>query len=103
MSEFILSPLAEDDLGEIVDYIARDDPVASRRVLADIRTAIDTLVAQPRAGHLREDLVPGQSFRFWRVHSYLIVYLPDTRPIAIARVLSGHRDIEAILADTVDR
>ncbi len=102
MADFILSPLAEDDLGEIVDYIARDDPAASRRVLADIRAAIDMLVAQPNAGHLRGDLVPDQAFRFWRVHSYMIVYLPETRPLAIARVLSGHRDIEAILTDPSD-
>ena len=35
--------------------------------------------------------------KFWSVFSYLIVYDPAARPIAIVRALDGRRDARAIL------
>jgi hypothetical protein len=31
------------------------------------------------------------------VHSYLVIYRPETRPLQIVRVLSGYRDIATLL------
>jgi plasmid stabilization system protein ParE len=36
--------------------------------------------------------------KFWQVFWYMIVYDHLARPIGIARVLHGSRDIEAVLA-----
>lgn len=77
MARYVLSPEAGDDLREIRDYIAQDDPAAARRVLTDLRTAMRRLV-QPEVGHLREDLAD-EALRFWPVHSYLIIYRADPR------------------------
>src|SRR5262245_16132455 len=100
MTGFLLSPLAEADLDEIVGFIAVDDPAAARRVLAEILAAIERLVENPRLGHRRDDLVGGRELRFWLVHTYLIIYDPTSHPLAIARVLSGYRDIESLLGPT---
>ncbi len=47
-------------------------------------------------GHLRQDLTD-RPVRFWTVHSYLIIYHDTQDGIGIARVLSGFRDISALL------
>ncbi|MFP4148959.1 MAG: type II toxin-antitoxin system RelE/ParE family toxin, partial [Nitriliruptoraceae bacterium] len=50
------------------------------------------LADHPGLGHLREDLAD-EALRVWTVHSYLVIYRPDARPLQIVRVLSGYRDI----------
>ena len=34
--------------------------------------------------------------RVWVVHSYLVIYRPDGRPLQVVRVLSGDRDIAVL-------
>ena len=34
--------------------------------------------------------------RVWTVHSYLVIYRPDARPLQVVRVLSGYRDIATL-------
>jgi len=50
----------------------------------------------PGMGHSREDLT-ARAVRFWAVHSFLIVYRPDTEPLQILRVVSGWRDVREVL------
>jgi antitoxin ParD1/3/4/toxin ParE1/3/4 len=54
------------------------------------------LAQSPPIGHLREDLTE-EPVRFWSVHSYLIVYDPETQPLQILRILHGARDVRRIL------
>ena len=49
-------------------------------------------------GHYREDLA-AKPVRFWPVHSYLVIYRPEQRPVQIVRVLSGFRDIRTLLSE----
>jgi toxin ParE1/3/4 len=52
---------------------------------------------------LRSDLTP-LPVKFRPVFSYLIVYGPSARPLAIVRVLHGPQDVAAILGrDTEQR
>lgn len=95
-SGFVLSDPAVGDLRDIRDHIARDDPDTARQVLNDIRAAIQRLVDLPHLGHVRQDLADEQ-LRVWTVHTYLVIYLPDTSPLQVVRVLSGYRDLTAIL------
>jgi len=92
---FVLSEAAAGDLRDIYAYIAADDPVAARRVLEDIRIAMQRLADHPGPGHLRDDLAD-EALRVWTVHSYLVVYRPDARPLQVVRVLSGYRDIAVL-------
>lgn len=54
MAVVIYSPEANDDLEAIVDYIARDKPLADREWLTQIRETCETLATQPGAGEVRE-------------------------------------------------
>ena len=97
MPGYVLSPEAADDLRDIRDYIAQDNPAAARQLLADLRAAMRRLEQMPGLGHLRENLAD-EPLRFWPVHSYLIIYWPDRTPLQIVRVLSGYRDIQVLLS-----
>ena len=91
MTRYLLAPLAKRDLQEIRDYIAKDSTTAARRVVRELRAAMESLVEMPGKGHLREDR--GDDLRAWVVYSYLIIYRPETRPLQVVRVVSGYRDV----------
>jgi plasmid stabilization system protein ParE len=93
---FILSDEARDDLIQIQDYLAAESPRQAARVIDDIFAIMDKLSVNPLMGHLRQDLT-SRPVRFFTVHAYLIVYDAASRPLAIVRVLSGYRDVAAIL------
>jgi plasmid stabilization system protein ParE len=52
----------------------------------------------PEMGHLRRDLT-SESFRFWSVYSYLVIYRAEARPVQILRVIHGARDVRSILEE----
>lgn len=84
------------DIDDIWFFIAHDSIAAADKVVDDIYEAADFLADNPGIGHIREDLAD-TSLRFWRVHSYLIAYRPDTDPLEIVRILSGYRDVSQLL------
>mgnify|MGYP000852569729 FL=1 len=96
MTRFILAPLAKRDLQDIRDYIAKDSTTAARRVVRELRAAMERLAEMPGKGHLREDLCD-EALRVWVVYSYLIIYRPEPKPLQIVRVVSGYRDVPKVL------
>ena len=96
MKSFVLTPLAEDDIGGIWEFIAADNIKAANRVLRVLEAALMKLARNPGLGHWREELTD-KRHRFFLVYSYLIVYRHGTRPLQIVRVLHAGRDIESIL------
>ena len=97
MAAYLLSPEAREDLRDIRAYlVGKDGKRLARYVLQEITAAFRLLASRPEAGHLRQDLTP-LPVKFWSVFSYLIVYDPAVRPIAIVRVLYGTRDVQEIL------
>ncbi len=96
MADYFYSPEARLDLFAIWEYIARDNLDAADRVEQEIQRAVQLLVTQPELGHHRSDLT-SKPVRFWPVHSYLIVYDPAARPLEVIRILSGYRDVAALL------
>ena len=101
MKLFILTPLAEQDIGDIWDYIAADSLDAADRVLTGLEKAIFGLAKSPGIGHLREDLAD-RRHRFFLVYSYLIVYRFETKPLQIIRVLNAARDVQSLLGLPVE-
>jgi plasmid stabilization system protein ParE len=93
--DYVLSAPATVDLEEIHRWIARDDPAAAVNVVTDLRDAMRRLATMPGLGHARDDLAD-ETLRVWTVHSYLVIYRPDTEPLQVVRVLSGYRDIGTI-------
>ena len=103
MTGYALSREAQQDLLDIrAYYVDQADARIARYVLGEIARAFRFLAATPGAGHVREDLTH-EPVKFWPVFSYLIVYDSTTRPLGIARVLHGSRDLEAIFRQSPPR
>lgn len=91
-------PRAQEDLEEIIAYIAQDNLSAAYRVRKDLREAFKKLAEHPQIGHARADITD-KAVRFWNVYSYHIIYDPKSSPLMVLRILSSYRDIEALLND----
>lgn len=46
-------------------------------------------------GHRRAE-IRDERYRVWSVHSYLIIYRPDTSPLNVVRIVSGYRDLKQL-------
>ena len=94
---FVLHPLAAQDITDIWEYIAEENPQAARRVREDILAAIRALVPFPHQGHRRPDLT-SRPLRFTTVRDYLIAYAPDEHPLLVLAVLYGRRNPRVMAA-----
>jgi plasmid stabilization system protein ParE len=98
VARYLLSPEAKEDLRGIRDYlVGQGGSRLARYVLQEFTAAFRLLASHPEAGHFRRDLTH-LPVKFWSVFSYLIVYDPAARPLAIVRVFDGRRDVQAILS-----
>ena len=89
MRAFVLTRLAERDLDQIkIFLIDRAGPKIARRILKDLRRALELLGKKPGLGHVREDLT-NRPVKFWRVYSYLVIYDPETKPVQITASCMG--------------
>jgi antitoxin ParD1/3/4/toxin ParE1/3/4 len=68
-------------------------------VLDEFERAFRLLSYSSRSGHARLDISNDPRLRFWSIYSYLIVFLLDTRPLFIARILHGARSPEELRAE----
>jgi plasmid stabilization system protein ParE len=94
---FRLHPLAAQDITEIWEYIAEDNPLAARRVREEILTRIRAVVQFPHQGHKRPDLT-GRPLRFISVREYLIAYTPEEKPLWVVAVMHGRRNPRVMAA-----
>jgi plasmid stabilization system protein ParE len=102
MSQYILAPLADADISDILLYVLKQSGLAAAdRLEEEFHEAMQRIAEAPGTGHSRIDIA-GETFRFVTLHKYVIGYLPNTRPVEIARVLHGARDIADILRDRPD-
>ncbi len=83
------STLAEVDLEEIADYIARDNPQRALSFIHEIRERCQKIVIFPEAAPLREEF--GTGIRLIPLGRYLIFYTVHTDAVRIERILSGFR------------
>ena len=87
-------PLALQDLDEIWDYIAQDNPPAADELLGMIEEKCCLLAEYPNLGTSCDNLHP--SLRFLPVGKYLLFYMPLENGIDLVRVLHGARDLESL-------
>jgi toxin ParE1/3/4 len=72
--KIVFAPRSESDLSKIVNYIAKNDPVAAVRFGETLIAKAESLAATPEMG----PLLPGKpNTRFFPVGAYLIIYRPD--------------------------
>lgn len=97
MTGYDFHPEARFDLDEIWQYIRTDNPDAADRMIAEILSAIRSLVPFPNQGHQRPDLT-SRPLRFTRVRNYLIAYAPDEKPLWVVAVIHGRRSPRVMAA-----
>ena len=85
------SPLAELDIEEIGDYIARDNPSRAVSFIREIRERVAIIRAAPLAAPLRQEL--GEGIGMVPVGRYLIFYVVHPETIRVERILHGARNI----------
>jgi len=96
-SPFVLTPSAARDLDEILEYVLEHSGAdRARHVHERLYEGFSKIAAQSGIGHVREDLADA-SLRVWPVFSYLIIYLPNTKPVQVIRVIHGARDLRRVL------
>jgi toxin ParE1/3/4 len=92
---------ARDDLLDIYEAIALEQPAAAERIFDRIEAKTELLRTQPRMGGRRRDIRP--ALRMLVEAPYLILYRiePDTddgplQSVEIVRVVDGRRDLAAL-------
>jgi len=87
----LFSVIAERDLEEISDYIARDNPARAVSFLQEMRGQCLKITAYPEAAPLRPEL--GAGIRMLPFGRYLIFYTVHADHVRVERVIHGARNI----------
>ena len=88
-----LLPLAEEDLTEIVIYVAAERPLAAEHLATKIEKNISLLSTNPYLGRIpNEEELARIGYRFLIVDNYLIFYVVEQRTIYVHRIVHGARD-----------
>jgi toxin ParE1/3/4 len=91
MKRLLYSEFATDDLKGILEYIARDKPVAARTFVDEIIETCHLIAENPEIGMRREDLAP--ALRLFTHRGYGIYYRNLVSEVLIERVLHPSLDI----------
>lgn len=84
---------AEDDLREIVTYIAADRPAAAEALASKIEKNLTLLSKHAHLGRIpKEEELAGLGYRYLVIENYLIFYIIQERTIYVHRILHGARD-----------
>lgn len=94
-----LFSIAEQDLVELVSYLAEENPRAAAEVLDHIEARLRTLAAHPFTGRVPHDLkLMALGYRALVVDNYLTFYKVRGKVILVYRILHGARDIMHLLS-----
>lgn len=83
---------ALDDLREIKEYIAADNPAAAKKLAARIKESVELLRTSPLSGRAVPEL-PGLAYREVIVAPYRVVYEVQERRVVVLRVWHGRRNL----------
>lgn len=93
-----LLPIAEQDLQEIIFYIAADNLTAASELAERIEKNLQRLTSHPYLGKIPDDeKLSSMGYRFIIVENYLIFYTVRAKTLLIHRIIHGARDIQNLL------
>ncbi len=94
MARVLISHSARQDLHEIWDYIASDNPDAADIFIDELREKFWLLSENTKVGSDRSELL--DKLKSFPHKDYLVFYAPITSGVKIVRVIHGSRDIQNI-------
>jgi toxin ParE1/3/4 len=89
-----ITPLAAQDLEEIGDYIAQDNPLRAVEFLTELQAHFETIRRNPEGYRLRQEF--SKTMRSCSHGNYVIFYESDVKEVTIVRILYGGRDLPKI-------
>jgi toxin ParE1/3/4 len=97
MASYQFSEDAVNDLNEICDYIAQNNPRSASNLFDAIRQKFKLLANFPNMGKSYEQVRP--NLRVFLVGDYIIFYYPHDRGIFILRIVSGYRNLDTLFSE----
>ena len=95
-----LLSIAEQDLDELVSYLAAEHPQAATEVLDHIDARVQTLAAHPFAGRVpHNSTLTAFGYRVLVIDNYLVFYKVKSTTVLVYRILHGARDILHLLSE----
>ena len=90
--------IAEEDLTEILSYIAADNLTAANSIATKIEKNLELLSENPLLGRIpRDEEIRNLRYRYLIVQNYIIFYTIEDKTIFIHRILHGARNYKSIL------
>lgn len=90
--------IAEEDLTEIVSYVAADNPNAANVLATKIEKNLELLSDNSKLGRIpRDEDIRNLGYRYLIVQNYIIFYSTEERTIIIHRILHSARNYKALL------
>lgn len=101
MATILVTPLAQEDLGDIWDYASESSVERADRLLDLIYEKCQRLAEYPEMGRARHELLV--NLRSFTVKNYVIFYQPRADGIEVLRVLYGARDTHRVFDEMVGK
>jgi len=94
MPKLIIAPSARQDLLDIFDYIACDDPIIAANWISTIEEKCELIASSPGFGENRPEY--GINIRSSTIGRYVIYHRSIGDGIEVVRVIPGDRDIRSL-------
>lgn len=95
-----LLSIAEQDLVELVSYVAAENPSAAARTLDRIEARLETLGSHPFAGCIpHSPQLTSLGYRALVIDNYLASYKVKGHVVIVHRILHGARDLLRLLSE----
>lgn len=91
-------PVAEEDLSNIVLYVAAEKPQAAVKLAGRFEAMFESLGRHSRMGRVPDDPhLHSLGYRFITLDNYLVFYVVEGRNVVIHRIIHGVRDYAVLL------
>jgi addiction module RelE/StbE family toxin len=96
---------AEQDLGNIIDYIAQDSLDRALEIFHAIRTTASALTSLPERGRIVLELKAHSiaTYREVVISPWRLIYRTEGKNVIILAVIDGRRNLEDVLLDRLQR
>jgi addiction module RelE/StbE family toxin len=90
--------IAEEDLAEIISYIAVDNQTAANKIADKIEKSIELLSENPMLGRIpRDEDIKYLGYRYIIISDYIVFYTIEEKIIYIHRILHSARNYKGFL------